>query len=132
MLIVGIQLSQQALVDSHAQFAAGQSIARIDAGDHRKRVVVLGHRSRRHGEQHSRRVHKSDLLALAHKCYRLPLDHRYANAVWKKPHYRGMLDPRNRFQLLAPLAQRNEENIAANIFTKDWEVFGTLYVSQSL
>jgi hypothetical protein len=56
---------------------------------------------------------------LAGECHRLPLDERNANLVREDAHDRRVLDPGNGFHLLAPIINRNEKDIAADVFTKD-------------
>ena len=80
---------------------------------------MLGHHGRRHGEQNAVCVDQADLLPLAHKSDRLPLDHRDANPVREQAHHRGALNPGNLFQLLAPFVERDKEDVAPDIFAED-------------
>ena len=81
--------------------------------------MMLRHRRRRHGKQHAVGVDQADLLAVAHEGDRLALHHGDAQLVGQHAHDRGVLDPGNLFQLLAPLVQGNKEDVAADVFAED-------------
>ena len=92
--------------------------------------MALGHQRCRHGEQNAVGVHQPELLSLPCKGHRQPLHHRDANLVRQQPHHRGPLHPGHLLQLLAPLTQRNKEDVAADVFAEDREHLRTAHLGQ--
>ncbi len=85
----------------------------------------------RHVEQHAACIDESDLLAVPREGHRLALDNIDANLIGKQAHDRGLLNPGNRFKLLAALVQRNKKNVAANVFSEDWKQLRARDLSES-
>ena len=77
-------------------------------------------------QQHAVGIHQADLLAVAHKSYRLALHDRDANLIGQQAHHRGLLDPRNLLQLLAALSERNKEDVAPDVFAEDRQHLGAV------
>ena len=121
VLAVGVKLRHQARVHRHAPLARVGGIAGIDAGDHGKGIVMRGHGGGGHVEQHAVGIDQADLLAVTRKGDRLPLDYLHANLIGEQAHDRGVLDPGNGFKLLAPLADGDKEDVAADVFAEDGE-----------
>ena len=92
---------------------------------------MLRHQSRGHAEQDSVGVDQANLLALAQECDRLPLDYRDTNLVGQQAHDGCALDPGNLLQLLAPFAERNEEDVSSNIFAEDRQHLGAVHLHQA-
>jgi hypothetical protein len=93
--------------------------------------VPLGHRGRRHAQQNAAGVHQTDLLALAGKGYGLALYDVHANLVREDTHHRSALNPGNLFQLFAPLAKWNKEDISSNIFAEDGKHLRAAHLAQA-
>ena len=86
--------------------------------------MMSGHGGGRHVEQNSVGVDQADLLAVARKGDRLPLDYVDTNLVGEQAHDRGVLDPGNSFKVFAPLANGNKEDVASDVFSEDGEHLG--------
>src|SRR5450631_1323031 len=92
--------------------------------------MVLGHGGSRHVEQDSVGIDEADLLSVARKCHRLPLNEIDANLIGEQTHYCRVLDPWNRFQLFAPLGDWNKEDVASYVFTEYREHLRAAYFSE--
>ena len=82
---------------------------------------MLGHHGGGHGEEHAVFIDKADLLALADEGHGLALDDGDADLVGEQAHDGGALDPGDGFKLLAPLGERDKEDVAADVFAEDGE-----------
>ena len=83
-----------------------------------------GHGGGRHGEQDAVCIDQADLLPLTGEGHGLPLDYIDANLIGEQAHDGGVLDPGNGFELLAALADGDEEDVAANVFSEDGQHLG--------
>ena len=130
VLIVGVQLRQQAFVHGHPRRSRGQWVHGVNPCQDRERVVVLGHGRGRHGEKNPAGVNQSDLLALPCEGHRLPFHHGDANLVREQPHYRSPLHPGNLFQLLAPVVEVDKKDVFPDIFAEDRQHLRAAHLGQ--
>ncbi len=93
--------------------------------------MMLGHEAAGMEQQNSVGVNEPDLLTLAYKGHRLPLHKLNANLVWEQTHDRSVLYPWNRFKLLAPVAEVDKENIAADVLAEDGQQLGAAHLSHA-
>jgi len=124
VLMVGIELGHEAAIERHAPLARGGRIAGIHAGDDGEGVVVHDHGGRGHVEEYAVGVDQADLLHMTGKGHRLTFNDVDANLIGEQAHDGGVLDPGDGLELLAALANGNEKDIAAYVFTEDGEELG--------
>ena len=102
----GLNLLDESGEELHALFALVDWHLGVDATHHRKMKIPF----QRPLENHSVRIDEAHLAAIAQKCDRRALRDFNLDSIGKRAPHRCLFHPRQRFDLLSALVQRNAQH----------------------
>ncbi len=107
-------LLREAREKLHALLAVFERRVRADSSHHRKMKIALD----RTIQDHAVHIHQRHIVRFAHECHRRPLGDFDFNPIRQRATHRRLLDPGKRFNLPAPLVNRNAQDALAAIASR--------------